>query len=118
MRKPLASAGGKRIDSRLSVGLASAAWRERRYLRRLAGWFFIENLSRYLTDTFGNGFSEANLQNFRRFYLTFPEFPTHCVGKLSWSNICLIMRLDDKDEREYYLREAAEQNSRLLGFGN
>ena len=25
---PLASAGGKRIDSRLSVGLASAAWRE------------------------------------------------------------------------------------------
>ena len=31
---PLASAGGKRIPSRLSVGLASAAWRERRYLRR------------------------------------------------------------------------------------
>ena len=29
----LASAGGKRIDSRLSVGLASVAWRERRYLQ-------------------------------------------------------------------------------------
>ncbi len=70
----------------------------------------IENLSRYLTDTFGNGFSEANLQNFRRFYLTFSEFPRQCLGNLSWSNICLIMRLDDKDEREYYLREAAEQN--------
>ena len=28
----------------------------------------IENLSRYLTDTFGNGFSEANLQNFRGFF--------------------------------------------------
>lgn len=70
----------------------------------------IENLSRYLTDTFGNGFSEANLQNFRRFYKTFPEFPTHCVGNLSWSNIRYIMRIENKEEREYYLRESAEQN--------
>lgn len=70
----------------------------------------IENLSRYLTDTFGNGFSEANLKNFRQFYLTFPEFATHCVANLSWSNIRYIMRIENKEEREYYLRESAEQN--------
>lgn len=29
----------------------------------------IENLSRYLTDTFGKGFSEANLKNMRSFYI-------------------------------------------------
>lgn len=80
------------------------------------GDYLIVNLSRYLTDTFGKGFSEANLWNFRQFYLTFPEFSTHCVGNLSWTNIRLIMRLDNADERAYYLKEAAAENwsSRVL----
>ncbi len=59
------------------------------------GDFLITNLSRYLSDSFGKGFSEANL---------------------SWTNIRLIMRLDDPKERAYYLKEASSQNwsSRLL----
>jgi hypothetical protein len=36
------------------------------------GEYLIENLSRFLGDNFGKGFSEANLRNFRQFYLTFP----------------------------------------------
>lgn len=55
------------------------------------GTKLIENLSKYLTDTFGKGFSEANLQNMRKFYLTYPEFPTQCVGNLSWTNVRSIM---------------------------
>jgi predicted nuclease of restriction endonuclease-like (RecB) superfamily len=83
------------------------------------GDFLITNLSRYLSDTFGKGFSEANLWNIRQFYLVFPEFDqfsTHCVENLSWTNIRLIMRLDNAVERKYYLKEASEQNwsSRLL----
>ena len=73
----------------------------------------IVNLSRYLGDAFGRGFSVANLKNFRRFYLTFPvfaELATHRVANLGWSHIRLVIRLDDKDERQYYLKEAAEQN--------
>lgn len=70
----------------------------------------IENLSRYLTDTFGKGFSEANIKDMRRFYLTFQEFDRHCLTNLSWSNICLILRLDNKEEREYYIHESVEQN--------
>jgi predicted nuclease of restriction endonuclease-like (RecB) superfamily len=79
----------------------------------------ITNLSRYLSDTFGKGFSEANLKNIRQFYLVFPkfdQFATHCVANLSWTNIRLIMRLDNQREREYYIKESASQNwsSRLL----
>jgi predicted nuclease of restriction endonuclease-like (RecB) superfamily len=79
----------------------------------------IENLSRYLTGVFGRGFSEANLKNIRQFYLRFPvfdEFATQCVANLSWTNIRLIMRLDDEKERNYYLKEAAAENwsSRVL----
>jgi len=76
----------------------------------------IENRFRYLTGIFGKGFSEANLQNMRKFYITFPEFPTHCVGNLSWTNIRTIMRLDDPKERNYYMQESTNENwsSRLL----
>jgi len=59
------------------------------------------NLSRYLSDTIGKGFSEANLKNIRQFYLVFPDFDkfsTQCVANLSWTNIRLIMRLDNQVE--------------------
>ena len=83
------------------------------------GDYLIVNLSRYLSETLGKGFSEANLKNIRQFYLVFPnfdQFATHCVANLSWTNIRLIMRLDNQAEREYYLKEASQQNwsSRLL----
>ena len=83
------------------------------------GDYLIENLSRYLSDTIGKGFSEANLKNIRQFYLVFPEldqFATQCVANLTWTNIRMIMRLENKAEREYYIKESSEQNwsSRLL----
>ena len=74
------------------------------------GTKLIENLSKYLTDTFGKGFSEANLQNMRKFYLVYPEFPRQCLGNLSWSNMARIIRIDNPEERNYYLTEAASQN--------
>ena len=73
------------------------------------GTKLIENLSKYLTDLFGKGFSEANLKNMRQFYLVYPKFDTQCVANLSWTNIRTIIRLDNKQERDYYLKEAAEQ---------
>lgn len=91
---------GKRIVEEEQNGKSRAEYGEK----------LIENLSRYLTDTFGRGFSEANIKDMRTFYLTFPEFARQCLTNLSWSNICLILRLDGKEEREYYLHETAEQN--------
>ena len=83
------------------------------------GDYLITNLSRHLSDTIGKGFSEANLWNIRQFYLVFPDldqFSTHCVENLTWTNIRLIMRLENKAERDYYIKESSEQNwsSRLL----
>ncbi len=95
------------------------------------GDFLIVNLSKHLNGTLGNGFSEANLWNFRQFYLTFPnglQFSTHCVAnsngqkgrqfsthcvensnfeRISWSHWRLIMRIDDKAERDFYITETA-----------
>ena len=74
------------------------------------GTKLIENLSKYLTDTFGKGFSEANLKNMRQFYVTYPEFDRQCLANLSWSNITRILRIDNPKERNYYLTEASTQN--------
>jgi predicted nuclease of restriction endonuclease-like (RecB) superfamily len=74
------------------------------------GEYLIVNLSKYLTDIFGKGFSEANLRNIRQFYLIFPEFATHRVANLSWSHYTRIMRLNAPQERNYYVHEAANGN--------
>lgn len=70
----------------------------------------IENLSKYLTDNFGKGFSEANLRSMRSFYIVYPEFDRQCLANLSWSNIARIIRIDNPEERNFYLTEAASQN--------
>jgi len=71
----------------------------------------LENLSKALSESFGKGFSYANLRNFRQFYLTYPDHAicyTVC-SKLSWSHNRLIMRVDDPKARDYYLAEGAAQ---------
>ena len=71
----------------------------------------LENLSTALSESFGKGFSYANLRNFRQFYLTYPDQAicyTVC-SKLSWSHNRLIMRVEDPKARAYYLAEGAAQ---------
>lgn len=75
------------------------------------GMRLLENLSRTLTESLGEGFSYANLRNFRQFYLTYPDRDicyTAC-SKLSWSHNRLIMREDNAEARAYYLAESAAQ---------
>ena len=74
------------------------------------GDYLIVSLSKYLTGTFGRGFSEANIRNMRQFYITFPQFTRQCLANLSWTHITLIMRLDNVKERNFYLQEAATGN--------
>ena len=70
----------------------------------------IRNLARQLADEFGRGVSVANLKNFRQFYPTFPD-----AGKgyalrsfLTWTHWRLVMRVENPNARNYYIREAAE----------
>ena len=75
------------------------------------GDHLLANLSKRLTSEFGNGFSLANLKNMRQFYRTYPDAQmcyTLC-SELSWSHNRLIMRVPDSQAREWYLREAVQQ---------
>ena len=69
----------------------------------------LQNLSRKLETEYGNGFSYANLRNMRQFYRTYPDEQicyTLCIN-LPWSHNRLIMRVEDSDAREWYLKETA-----------
>jgi len=93
---------GKRIVEEEQQGSDRATYGEK----------LLENLSKELSQEFGRGFSYANLRNMRQFYLTYPDVDiryTLC-SKLSWSHNRMIMRIDDKKAREYYLEEASSQN--------
>ena len=101
------------VDTYWSMGQRIVEQEQQGKVRAEYGEGLVVRLSRYLGETFGKGFSVANLKNFRQFYLCFPglnQKATHRVANLSWSHLRLIMRLDDERAREFYLTETSGQN--------
>ena len=75
------------------------------------GSYLIKRLSQELSDEYGTGFSVANIRNCRQLYLTFPKesYGYSLIGKIHWSHLRTIMRLDDEEERNFYLKEVANE---------
>jgi len=69
----------------------------------------LKMLSERLTAEFGRGFSRQNLQNMKQFYMSFQNCQT-LSSKLSWSHYTLLMRLDDEQARDFYIKEAESEN--------
>lgn len=71
------------------------------------GKYLIQNLAAILTNEYGKGFSETNLKYFRLFYQTFPI--RHSLrDELSWTHYRQLMRVENEDARNFYLKEAAD----------
>ncbi len=79
------------------------------------GSFLFEKLSKDLTKRYGRGFSRANLLYMRKIYLIFPKSET-LSNVLSWSHYFEILRLDNKLEITFYLKqcEKEKQLNKLL----
>jgi len=76
------------------------------------GAYIIKEISIRLTDEFGRGFNIPNIKNFRQFYLTFPK---DAIGyavrsQLTWTHYRSIMRVQNPNARQYYIKEAADNN--------
>lgn len=71
------------------------------------GTGLLKELSEQMTRDFGKGFTVTNLKYMRQFYLTFPN--GHALrGELSWTHYRLLMRVENKSAREFYMQEAVK----------
>lgn len=92
---------GKRIVEQELRGSAKAKY----------GSYIIKRLAQELSDQYGTGFSIANIKNCRQLYVTFPQdsFGYSMIGKVHWSHLRTIMRLENAKERDFYLKETATE---------
>ena len=95
----------------------------------------IDSLSAYLTKEYGRGFSRSNVAGMRQFYMAYKDRESEIIQlqigqlgqeigivqsqigqldiaysklpfKLSWTHYQILMRIEDKDERDFYEKEA------------
>jgi predicted nuclease of restriction endonuclease-like (RecB) superfamily len=83
---------------------------EQRGERRAAyGKGQLKQLSERLTGQFGKGFDPRNLRNMRAFFLTYPIWNA-VRTELSWTHYRTLLRVENPSARDWYAREAVEQN--------
>lgn len=94
--------------------------------RAAYGTKLLKELSAYLTEKYGKGFSVGNLKNIRQFYKVyandqigetvfsqFENFPAVSTGRkffLSWSHYLKLMRIANIEERHFYEIEAVKND--------
>lgn len=94
--------------------------------RAAYGKQILKELSDYLTNNFGKGFSVTNLKQMRQFYQIyatdrigqtlsdqFENLPTVSTGRkffLSWSHYLVLMRIKNVDERHFYEIESIKND--------
>ena len=94
--------------------------------RAAYGKQLLQELSKFLTDKFGKGFSVTNLKQMRQFYMIystdqigqtlsdqFENLPSVDSGRkffLSWSHYLKLMRISNEDERHFYEIESVKND--------
>lgn len=73
------------------------------------GAFLIKSLANELQPQFGSGFSVRQLERYRQFYRMFPIAST-LRTQFSWSHYKLLLPVNNKDKREFYIAETEKNN--------
>ena len=99
------------IDHNWKIGQRIVEEEQGGNIRAEYGKRTICELSARLRVKFGNGYSERNLWEFKRFYTTFANSQIlHTrMQNLSWSHFRLLMRVSDPAAREWYANEASTE---------
>lgn len=106
-------AAQRQVYAAVNAAMVTAYWNIGKQLyevcgendRAAYGKQLLRNLSEQLTAEFGKGFTVSNLRNMRQFYLTFPIHDA-LRSELSWTHYRSLMRVADKEARNFYLEEA------------
>ncbi len=108
-KKVAISVNSAMIEAYWNVGRMIIEEEQGGKVKAVYGEKLLKNLSNQLTKDFGKGFGLSNLKYFRKFYSLFPK--GHAVrDQLSWTHYRLLLKVEDKKAREFYLSEAAEEH--------
>lgn len=125
------------VISNFEIGRYLVEEEQKGELRAKYGKRILDELSEYLTNEFGKGFSRTNVASMRKFYLVYkdraeqfaylnangdfsliPIVQTASAQsqekkipfQLSWSHYQVLMRIENSDERNFYEKEAILSN--------
>jgi predicted nuclease of restriction endonuclease-like (RecB) superfamily len=73
------------------------------------GEYLIKYIAQHLEPELGSGYSRRQIELFRQFYRIFPIANT-VYSQLSWSQYKLVIRIDNKDKRTFYIAETVKNN--------
>lgn len=75
------------------------------------GLEIINNLSKILKESFGEGFDKSNLYSFYSFYKLYPNIFQSLRGKsfLSWTHYRILLQVKDEKARKWYEEESLKE---------
>jgi predicted nuclease of restriction endonuclease-like (RecB) superfamily len=73
------------------------------------GEYLTQYIAQQLEPEFGSGYSKRQIELFRQFYRTFP-IANALRSQLSWTQYKTLIRLDNQDQREFYIAESVKNN--------
>ena len=73
------------------------------------GTYLLKGLAKDLEPEYGSGFGLRQLERARQFYRLYP-IASAVRSQLNWSQYRMLIQIDDKDKREYYELESANNN--------
>jgi len=104
------------VEAYWNVGRRIVEEEQKGHERAEYGASLINNLAGKLSVEFGKGYDASNLWNFRQFYLAFQGRDSGgrkldaLRRELTWTHYRLLMRVEKRDARAWYLNEAVAQN--------
>ena len=125
------------VISNFEIGRYLVEEEQKGELRAKYGKRILDELSEYLTNEFGKGFSRTNVASMRKFYLIYKDRAEQFTYlnanddfslipivqtvsaqsqkkkipfQLSWSHYQVLMRIENSDERNFYEKEAISSN--------
>lgn len=96
------------VETYWNIGKYIIEFEQKGKIKAEYGKQLLVSLSKDLKLRLGKGYSRSNLYNMRKLYELYPIFQP-LAGKLSWTNLCEILTIDNELERNFYIAEASKE---------
>lgn len=97
------------VETNWNIGRYIVEYEQAGHEKAEYGSEILKRLSHDLIERYGKGFGMSNVNKMRKLYLTFPILQT-LSAKLSWSHYVELLKINDPQERSFYMHECEQNN--------